>query len=102
MSQNERDISSTERKKAHILYTGRVQGVGFRYTVKKLSPGFEITGEIKNLPDGRVELIVEGIEEELEDFLQAIRDSGLRRMIKEEDQNWSQATGDYRGFEITG
>lgn len=102
MEQNVCENSSEERKRAHVLYTGRVQGVGFRYTVKKLSPGFEVTGEIKNLSDGRVELIVEGTLEELEDFLQAIRDSGLRRMIKEEDQNWSDATGDFRGFEITG
>lgn len=102
MNQSERENSVAERKRAHIFYTGRVQGVGFRYTVKKLSPGFEITGKIRNLSDGRVELLAEGSVEELEDFLQAIRDSGLRRMIKEEDQHWSGATGEFRGFEITG
>ncbi len=43
-----------------IFYSGHVQGVGFRYTAKTVAAGFEISGVVRNLSDGRVELIAEG------------------------------------------
>ena len=43
-----------------VFYSGHVQGVGFRYTVKTVAWGFEVTGTVRNLQDGRVELIAEG------------------------------------------
>ncbi|MHB8523046.1 MAG: acylphosphatase [Limisphaerales bacterium] len=89
-----------KRHRLHVLYSGRVQGVGFRYTVKALVPGYEVTGTIGNLPDGRVELIAEGSREELEAFLQAIRESGLERFIQHAQTDWGDATGELRGFEI--
>jgi len=86
----------------HVLYSGHVQGVGFRYTVKSVAAGFELTGSVRNLSDGRVEMLAEGVHEELEAFLQAIRDSGLDHFIKKEDVSWSEAKNEYHGFEITG
>ena len=56
-----------------VLYAGRVQGVGFRYAVRRLASGFEVTGAVRNLPDGRVELLAEGSQDELDAFRQAIR-----------------------------
>jgi len=84
-----------------ILYAGRVQGVGFRYTVKITAHGFEITGIVRNLDDGRVELMAEGRQEELEAFLQAIRESEVGRFIRQEQAGWSEAKNEFRGFEIT-
>ena len=84
----------------HIFYSGRVQGVGFRYTVKSVAAGFEVTGTVRNLLDGRVELVAEGPREELEAFRQAIRESGLEHFVKNEDVSWSDAAGEFRGFEI--
>ena len=86
--------------RVQVLYSGRVQGVGFRYTVKSLVPGYDVLGVIRNLPDGRVELIVEGKQEELDAFLQAIRDSGLRRNIRDEEIVFGDAQDNFRGFEI--
>ena len=74
--------------------------MGFRYTVKSLVPGYDVLGIIRNLPDGRVELIVEGKQEELDAFLQAIRDSGLRRNIRDEAIVFGDAQDNFRGFEI--
>ena len=54
------------------------------------------------LPDGRVELVAEGERAELEEFLQAVRDSGLRRNIRDEDIVWEEAQDKFRGFEIAG
>ena len=90
-----------KRSRIHILYSGHVQGVGFRYTVKSVAAGFEVTGQVRNLPDGRVELVAEGPREELEAFRRAIRESGLEHFIRDENINWSEAAGEFRGFEIT-
>jgi acylphosphatase len=89
-----------KRSRMHIFYSGRVQGVGFRYSVKTVATGFEVTGTVRNLLDGRVELVAEGPREELEAFRQAIRDSGMDNFIRNEDVNWSDAAGHFRGFEI--
>ncbi len=65
-----------------VCYDGRVQGVGFRATVRWIAEGFEITGWVKNLPDGRVELFAQGLRSEVKDFLQAILESALASHIK--------------------
>lgn len=85
----------------HILYSGKVQGVGFRYTTKNVALGYEVTGEVRNLPDGRVELVAEGGQEELEAFQQGIRESGLGHFISSEELSWEDAQGGFRGFEIS-
>jgi acylphosphatase len=83
-----------------VLYSGRVQGVGFRYTVRQLAAGYELTGTVRNLPDGRVELVAEGARDELEAFRQGIRDAGLGGFIRQEDAQWAEARSEFRGFEI--
>ncbi len=83
-----------------VLYSGQVQGVGFRYTVRSVAAGFEAAGVVRNLPDGGVELVVEGAKDELEAFRQAIRESGLDHFIRQEEVTWQEANGEYRGFEI--
>jgi acylphosphatase len=88
------------RSRMQILYSGRVQGVGFRYTVKSVALGFEVTGTVRNLTDGRVELIAEGKRAELEEFRRAIQDSDVGALIRNEELSWGEATGDFRGFDI--
>ena len=83
-----------------VLYSGKVQGVGFRYTAKTVATGFEITGVIRNQPDGRVELIAEGSRTELADFRTAILDAGLAGFISVEQVTWLPAKNVFRGFEI--
>jgi len=65
-----------------------------------VAAGFEVTGTVRNLPDGRVELVAEGPRGELEAFQSAIREAGLKHFIRNEELNWSEATGEFRGFEI--
>jgi len=83
-----------------VLYSGEVQGVGFRYTVKSVATGFEVTGSVRNLPGGGVELIAEGTKNELDAFRQAIRESGLDHFISQEDVSWQEARSEFHGFEI--
>ncbi len=66
-----------------VIFEGRVQGVGFRYTVKDLARGFEVTGWVKNLPDGTVELQVAGEPGEVADFiLEIAEESPVAHHIK--------------------
>lgn len=88
------------RQRLHILYTGRVQGVGFRYTTKTVACGFDVTGEVRNLSDGRVELVAEGARPELEEFQKAIQDSEVGRFVRQEEVAWAAAKNEFRGFEI--
>jgi acylphosphatase len=89
-----------KRERMTVFYTGHVQGVGFRYSVKSVSTGFEVSGTVRNLTDGRVELVAEGAHDELEAFRAAIRDSGLAGFIRNENVLWGDAKNDVRGFEI--
>ena len=65
----------------HSFFTGHVQGVGFRYQVVSIARGFEVTGYVKNLNDGRVELLAEGKESEVMHFIDVI-ESELDVFIK--------------------
>lgn len=83
-----------------VLYSGTVQGVGFRYTTRQVARGFEVTGWVRNLPEGGVELVAEGDRDELEAFREAVRESGLAPCIRHESVSWSVAQGNLSGFEI--
>ncbi len=89
------------RERATIYYSGRMQGVGFRYSVRILVNGFEVTGTVRNLEDGRVELIAEGARAELEGLLEAVRQSDVGRFIRQEQLGWTEAKNEFRSFEIT-
>ena len=91
-----------ERARLHLYYQGRVQGVGFRWAVREVATGFDVTGWVRNLSDGRVELVAEGERPELGAFQTAIPKAGLRRFIRSATEDWSNGTGEFRGFEITG
>ena len=84
----------------HVFYEGRVQGVGFRWTVKNITRGYEVTGWVKNLPDGRVEMQVCGETDEVDAFLEAIEESDLKSHIKKVDVSAIPTPADFRGFEI--
>jgi acylphosphatase len=61
------------RERVRVHYSGRVQGVGFRFTAERLARGFAVAGYVRNMPDGRVELVAEGEPDEVDAFLAAVR-----------------------------
>lgn len=83
-----------------VFYEGHVQGVGFRYTVKQIATGFDLTGFVRNLRDGRVELQATGDENEVNAFLEAIEQSQLRAHIKKQTKTPLPDPLAFRGFQI--
>ena len=86
-------------KSLHIYYSGSVQGVGFRYTAERLALSLKLTGWVKNLPDGRVEIICEGERSDIETFLQRLSDI-FKIYIKDADMEWGRASGDFDTFDV--
>jgi acylphosphatase len=66
-------MTSMPRVRRRVCFSGRVQGVGFRFTCQSLARSFEVAGHVRNLADGRVELVAEGEPIELDKFLAAIQ-----------------------------
>ena len=83
-----------------VHYSGRVQGVGFRATVRQIACGYDVTGTVRNLADGRVELIAEGAKAELKAFLEGIAQSELSGFIAKQVESWQPAQGNLHGFTI--
>lgn len=80
-------------------FTGRVQGVGFRYTVEQIARGRPIAGYVRNLPDGRVELVMEGQAEVLDEVVRDVEQK-MEGFIRGADCQTSTATGEFDRFSI--
>lgn len=84
-----------------VIFSGRVQGVGFRYSIKQLAMGFDFIGTVKNLSDATVELQIEGEEEELDEFIhEIVEESDLAGFIKEHSVAEIPLLKGVRGFSI--
>ena len=83
-----------------VFYEGNVQGVGFRWSIRHIANGFDITGWVRNLSDGRVELQANGEDNEVRAFLDAVAQSELRAHIRKQTENRLEKPVTARGFEI--
>ncbi len=81
-----------------VTYSGRVQGVGFRYTARQVAGGYAVVGHVRNRPDGTVELVAEGPADQVEAFLAAL----ARHMTGSIDETRVQdePPGGYKDFRI--
>lgn len=84
----------------HATLRGRVQGVGFRYFVREQADRLRVAGWVRNLRDGRVELIAEGRREALEQLAAAARQGPQGAQVDEASLEWSEASGEFSGFAI--
>ena len=83
-----------------VRYEGRVQGVGFRFTVVNLAQDLNVTGWVRNELDGSVSMVAEGAEDQLMALLQAVKNSHLDRYITKEQIGRSTASGEFAGFSV--
>jgi acylphosphatase len=80
-------------------FSGRVQGVGFRYTVKNIAIQYNVAGYVRNLPDGRVELVMEGPVQEMEHLVDEINNR-MNGYIRGINTSEFPATGEFDQFYI--
>ncbi|GAB6166002.1 hypothetical protein JCM19992_20020 [Thermostilla marina] len=86
-------------ERREVYFSGRVQGVGFRYTTERIARSYQITGYVRNLPDGRVELIAEGEPAELDRFLDDLQ-RRMRGYIRDVHSSVRAATDEFGAFTI--
>ena len=83
----------------HVVFSGWVQGVGFRYATEHVARGFDVTGYVMNLSDGSVECVAEGDRAELEAFLEAVSER-MESHIRDREITWGPARGSFDRFGI--
>lgn len=83
-----------------VFFEGNVQGIGFRWSVKQVAKGYDVTGFVRNLADGRVELQASGEEAEVRAFVEGIGQSELRAHIRRQTESALAQPPHARGFEI--
>ena len=90
---------SGDRARRTVHFSGHVQGVGFRYTVARLARSFAVTGYVRNLPNGEVELVVEASSDVAEAFVGAVA-ARMEDYISNTRSDMSSATGEFGSFDI--
>ncbi|HVS35580.1 MAG TPA: acylphosphatase [Gemmataceae bacterium] len=93
------DPPTQPAKASMVYYSGNVQGVGFRATAVEIAKDYPVTGWVKNLSDGRVQLLAEGSADAVDRFLKAVRTHWDPNIEKEEIESQTP-TGKYKTFEI--
>ena len=99
MSNPESQNLAQNLERREVFFGGHVQGVGFRYTTQDIATRFDVRGYVRNVSDGRVELIVEGTPNEIARFIAAIHDR-MGTFIRDVKSNSMPATGQFTSFSI--
>ncbi len=89
-----------EKASAHILVSGRVQGVGFRFFARRMAERYSISGYVKNCDDGKVEITAEGIRDNLEHFIAEIWRGPSYSEVSDVNVSWGEYERGYKEFSI--
>ena len=85
-----------------VIFSGRVQGVGFRYSTKEIATGFDVVGSVKNMPDDTVKMEIMGEDEEVEEYLSEVtEESAISHFIKEIQSEEIALLENASGFRIS-
>lgn len=95
-----RGESGGERKRLHAIVLGLVQGVGFRYFTLWEAARLGVTGYVRNLPDGSVEVVAEGTKEQLEKLLERLQQGPPAAKVRKVITKWSEAKGEFDRFGV--
>lgn len=93
------DEKTSSRIQAHIFYSGTVQGVGFRFTVQRYARELNLAGWVRNVPDGRVEILAEGPQEKIQRFDECIA-AHFEGYIRNKEIESTPAQEKLKGFRI--
>jgi acylphosphatase len=93
------DPSAGGNERREVFYWGNVQGVGFRYTTRSIAAGLPVVGLVRNLPDGRVQLVVEGSPDAIDELLTRV-EAEMGRYIRGKEVTVGRASGEFSTFEV--
>jgi len=88
------------RKRIKAVFSGTVQGVGFRVNTENIARQYPVCGYVRNTPGGYVEVVAEGDEANLRGFIQAIKESSLSSYIRNVKSEWLDAKEEFSDFKI--
>ncbi len=84
--------------RAHLLISGMVQGVGYRYFAARKAQLYGLKGLVKNLVDGRVEVVAEGDRSMLEEFIKDLKRGPISAHVTDVRMDWEKPTFEFDGF----
>ena len=87
--------------RAHVVISGRVQGVFFRVETQRAAERFGVLGWVRNRPDGTVEAVFEGPQQNVDAALDWCRQGPRMSHVDKVDVNWQEYTGEFKHFDIT-
>lgn len=90
----------SQKARAHIFVSGRVQGVFFRQNTRKKARELGISGWVKNLPDGRVEAVLEESKEKIEEIIEWAKQGSVIARVDEIEVFWEEHKGEFNDFAI--
>ena len=86
-------------QRRQVTFHGRVHGVGFRYTARRVAGGYDVAGSVRNMPDGSVQCVVEGEAAQIDMFIAELAQR-MGPYIERTTQTTAPATGQYRTFDV--
>ena len=89
------------KARAHIFVSGRVQGVFFRDHTQRWASSLNLTGWVRNIRDGRVEALVEGDKEKIEELISRLEEGPPLAQVDKVDVSWEDYKGEFKDFRIT-
>ena len=92
--------SNATHKRLHAIVDGRVQGVSFRYYAQRRARDLRLTGFVRNLGDGTVEVVAEGPRSKLDELLAFLRTGPRAAFVTDVDTRWPTPTGEFNSFEV--
>ncbi len=93
-------MSGAEMARAHILISGIVQGVGFRWSMHRMARRLGVKGWVRNLPDGRVEAVLEGSRERIKELIEWAKRGPSWAVVESVEVRWEEYKGEFTDFEI--
>ncbi len=87
-------------RRAEIIFDGEVQGVGFRYYVRRVARRLKLVGYVENLADGRVKVVCEGEEQRIEEMIRQLRSAPPPIKVEHIETSYSKPTGEFKVFQI--
>jgi acylphosphatase len=88
------------KARAHIFVSGRVQGVFFRDHTRRWASSLGLTGWVKNVRDGRVEVLAEGEKSEIDDLISRLQEGPPSALVESVDVDWEEEKGEFADFRV--